>query len=206
MPGPHNTVNTITGAVEAAFASAGITQLMQSIQTIHNESRLIAQALEINGTQTLAEMQTNAETSQQISSSVLNASSRNTVHEIESPNTVEELRRESPRRQLEIPKVMEVWFAEYQCTTLSITGAHRSTDYQSTEKIVQFPLCYDKIENIARRQETYVDNPSLSQARQMLSASMSELPIHDLTTPDVANIYSGQPSFTSYENKVDYRG
>ncbi|KAG6943741.1 hypothetical protein JG687_00018272 [Phytophthora cactorum] len=66
--------------------------------------------------------------------------------------TLEELRRESPRRQLEFPKgfvsncmeVMVVWFAEYQCSTLPITGTHRSTDYQSTEKIVRFPLRYDK--------------------------------------------------------------
>ncbi|KAF1788812.1 hypothetical protein GQ600_13616 [Phytophthora cactorum] len=42
-------------------------------------------------------------------------SNRNAVHEVESPNTVEELRRESPRRQLEFPKVSltiawELWW------------------------------------------------------------------------------------------------
>ncbi|ETI41357.1 hypothetical protein F443_13407, partial [Phytophthora nicotianae P1569] len=31
------------------------------------------------------------------------------------------------------------------------------------------------------RQATYIDNPTLSQARQMLRAAMTELPIHDRT-------------------------
>ncbi|KAG6948383.1 hypothetical protein JG688_00015119 [Phytophthora aleatoria] len=159
-------------------------------------------------------MQTNAETSQQISSSVLNASNRNTLHEIESPNTVEELRRESPRRQLEIPKgsltiAWELWWFGSPSTNAPPYRSLVPIDLptiRARKRLSNFRYAMIKIENIARRQETYVDNPSLSQARQMLSAAMSELPIHDLTTPDVANIYSGQPSFTSYENKVDYRG
>ncbi|KAG6951961.1 hypothetical protein JG687_00013298 [Phytophthora cactorum] len=123
-------------------------------------------------------MQTNTETSQQISSSVLNATNRNAVHEVESPNTVEELCRESPRRQLEFPKVMVAWFAEYQYRSLVPIDL---PTIRTRKRLSDFRYVMIKIENIARRQQTYVDNPSLLQARQMLSAAMSELPIHDRT-------------------------
>ncbi|KAF1772640.1 hypothetical protein GQ600_26102 [Phytophthora cactorum] len=134
-------------------------------------------------------MQTNAETSQQISSSVLNSSNRNAVNEVESPNTVEELRRESPRRQLEFPKVSLIsewellWFGSPSTNAppyRSLVPIDLPT-IRARKRLSDFRYAMIKIENIARRQQTYVDNPSLLQARQMLSAAMSELPIHDRT-------------------------
>ncbi|KAF1785185.1 hypothetical protein GQ600_13558 [Phytophthora cactorum] len=52
---------------------------------------------------------------------------------------------------------------------------------RARKRLSDFRYVMIKIENIARRQQTYVDNPSLLQARQMLSAAMSELPVHDRT-------------------------
>ncbi|KAG6956754.1 hypothetical protein JG688_00011263 [Phytophthora aleatoria] len=52
---------------------------------------------------------------------------------------------------------------------------------RARKRLSDFRYIMIKIENIARKQQTYVDNPSLLQARQMLSAAMSELPMHDQT-------------------------